>query len=399
MIGTADIPCQIAVLPASGESNWESNWMEAIASRLQGTLAAQHEIDRLYDPTFPLDVDAQLLPDVILAAAQPETTAILTRIAHTITNPERPILIVIDERSDGIAMEMQPADLILPPRVDVVVSALRFALRQRAEQLRLARQVDALQQQLSQTQDELQRHQRSADEISVLKNAIINTVSHELQTPMLHTKAAIGLLAEDFPAVTLIKYALEATSRLEAIITNVSQLAQSLNITLGAVIPRDAVETAIRRLSRSWQHKDNVHRVKIDIAARLSPVIADHQGLSSVLYLLIDNALKFSAEDVIVRVRGVGNEVEFRVLDFGIGMTKAQIDRIFDPFFQIDHADTRKFSGAGVGLAIVRIILDHHHSSIIVESQRSEGSIFRFRLPCAKLMPLTDYSEDHEINR
>jgi len=140
---------------------------------------------------------------------------------------------------------------------------------------------------------------------------------------------------------------------------------------------------------------DNLHRVKTDIASRLPPVIADHQGLSSVLYLLIDNALKFSTEEVIVRVRGIDSEVEFCVLDFGIGMTKAQIERIFDPFFQIDHADTRKFSGAGIGLAIVRIILEHHHSSVIVESQRSKGSIFRFRLPCAKLMPLAHHSEDH----
>ncbi len=389
MIGIADIPCQIAVLPAAVEPKLK----ETIASKLRGTLAAQHEIDRLCDPAFPLD--SQHLPDVVLAAAQPEAAAILNRIAHTITNPERPLLVMLDESFDEIAIETQPADLILPPRVDVVVSALRLALHQRAEQRRLARQADVLQQQLSQTQDELERHQRSSEEISVLKNAIINTVSHELQTPMLHIKAAIGLLAEDYPAATLVKYALEATARLEAVITNVSQLAQSLNITLGAVMPRDAVETALRRLNRSWQHMDNLHRVKTDMASRLPPVIADHQGLSSVLYLLIDNALKFSTEEVIVRVRGIDSEVEFCVLDFGIGMTKAQIERIFDPFFQIDHADTRKFSGAGIGLAIVRIILEHHHSSVIVESQRSKGSIFRFRLPCAKLMPLAHHSEDH----
>jgi signal transduction histidine kinase len=389
MIGIADIPCQIAVLPAAVEPNFK----ETIASKLRGTLAAQHEIDRLCDPAFPLD--SQHLPDVVLAAAQPEAAAILNRIAHTITNPERPLLVMLDESFDEIAIETQPADLILPPRVDVVVSVLRLALHQRAEQRRLARQADVLQQRLSQIQDELERHQRSSEEISVLKNAIINTVSHELQTPMLHIKAAIGLLAEDYPAATLVKYALEATARLEAVITNVSQLAQSLNITLGAVMPRDAVETALRRLNRSWQHMDNLHRVKTDIASRLPPVIADHQGLSSVLYLLIDNALKFSTEEVIVRVRGIDSEVEFCVLDFGIGMTKAQIERIFDPFFQIDHADTRKFSGAGIGLAIVRIILEHHHSSVIVESQRSKGSIFRFRLPCAKLMPLAHHSEDH----
>ena len=389
MIGIADIPCQIAVLPAAVEPKLK----ETIASKLRGTLAAQHEIDRLCDPAFPLD--SQHLPDVVLAAAQPEAAAILNRIAHTITNPERPLLVMLDESFDEIAIETQPADLILPPRVDVVVSALRLALHQRAEQRRLARQADVLQQQLSQTQDELERHQRSSEEISVLKNAIINTVSHELQTPMLHIKAAIGLLAEDYPAATLVKYALEATARLEAVITNMSQLAQSLNITLGAVMPRDAVETALRRLNRSWQHMDNLHRVKTDMASRLPPVIADHQGLSSVLYLLIDNALKFSTEEVIVRVRGIDSEVEFCVLDFGIGMTKAQIERIFDPFFQIDHADTRKFSGAGIGLAIVRIILEHHHSSVIVESQRSKGSIFRFRLPCAKLMPLAHHSEDH----
>lgn len=388
MIGTDDIICQIAVLPGT----FEPKWKEAIDSELQGCLAAHCKIDPLRDPAYPLD--PQRLPDVILAAAQPEAKAILDRIARTIAPSERPLLVMIAEGFDEIAFETWPADLILPPRLDVIVSALRFALRQRAEQRRLARQADALRQQLSQTRDKLKQHQRSADEISVLKNAIINTVSHELQTPMLHIKAAIGLLEEDYPSVMLVKYALEATARLEAIITNVSQLAQSLNIALGPVIPRDAVETALRRLSRSWQHKDHLHRVKTDIASRLPPVIADHQGLSSVLYLLIDNALKFSTEEVIVRVQGIGSEVEFCVLDFGIGMTKAQIERIFDPFVQIDHADTRKFSGAGVGLAIVRIILDHHHSSVVVESQRSKGSIFRFRLPRAKHMPSTQHSED-----
>jgi signal transduction histidine kinase len=100
---------------------------------------------------------------------------------------------------------------------------------------------------------------------------------------------------------------------------------------------------------------------------------------------LIDNGLKFSPNGgaVIVTATCLENGVEIAVKDQGIGVDEDQIERIFQEFYQVEQGTTRRFGGAGTGLAIVKLILDRMGVAIKVESRREAGSRFSFVLPFA----------------
>jgi signal transduction histidine kinase len=114
-------------------------------------------------------------------------------------------------------------------------------------------------------------------------------------------------------------------------------------------------------------------------------MMADKQGLGTVLQLLLDNGLKFSEENVEVTAEQVGDKVRIAIRDYGIGIAQDQREKIFDTFYQVDSSATRRYGGTGVGLAIVRLILERHQIQVKVDSVVGQGSTFWFLMPVADL--------------
>ena len=273
---------------------------------------------------------------------------------------------------------VQSADLIISP--DWLPATLPAALKLHAENHALRQSVAAAAERAHRRDAE---HKRSTAEIHLLKNAIVRTVSHELRTPMLQVKAAVAMLVDEQVEEHsgLVDYAMRATTRLENVIKNVTQLAESLEIDLQPAQVSDSVAQAVRNLRRSWEHQNHVDRIEIDVPNDLPFVFADKQGIGIVLQLLLDNALKFSNLSVKVTAKPTDEGILVAVHDSGIGIDPDQIETIFDLFYQIDHTETRRFGGVGVGLTIVRLILEQHHATIKVESTLKKGSVFSFTLP------------------
>lgn len=239
----------------------------------------------------------------------------------------------------------------------------------------------SLKQRVTRLEASLRKQKRRVDEMAVLKNAIVRNVSHELRTPLLQVKSAVSLIGEDVEDEKLLTYARNATARLETHVKNITMLGSSLDIRPSPIILRDAVEYARRNLRRVWEHHDETDRIRPELAPNLPPVLADKQGLSTVLQLLLDNAIKFSEKEVEVLARQEGDTVQIAVRDYGIGIASDQLQAIFETFYQVDSSSTRRYGGAGVGLAIVNLILDNHDTTIYVESTPGEGSTFSFGLP------------------
>lgn len=238
-----------------------------------------------------------------------------------------------------------------------------------------------------QCRTQLKTLRQTKNEINLLKNAIVRNVSHELKTPLLQVKSAVALIAEDTDD-TLTQMAVTATARLETIVKNITLLADSLNGNLGPVLVSESIDQAMRNLRRSWEHKNDFQRIEVHIDEALPPVFADRQGLGIVLQQLMDNALKFSKEkETSVEVRAIqqAQGVAIEVQDYGIGIAEDKLKQIFETFYQIDNSTTRRYGGTGVGLAIVRLILEKHNVEIRVESQLGKGSQFSFTLPIANL--------------
>lgn len=217
----------------------------------------------------------------------------------------------------------------------------------------------------------------------LLKTMIVKTVSHELRTPLLQVKSAVALLAEDSAdRERLLAYAAESISRLEHVVANITRLAESLEISPEPVFPSEIVAHTLKLLRRSWDWRDKADRVIVQAAPDVTPISCDRQAISVALQLLLDNALKFSSETVrfLVQPNGIGG-MDFVVADNGIGIPPNFRDRIFEPFFQVDQAIARRYGGSGVGLAIVRLILDRHRVKINIDSTPGQGSTFSFALP------------------
>jgi len=233
-------------------------------------------------------------------------------------------------------------------------------------------------------------------ESDAMKSQLLSTVSHELRTPLASIKGfATTLLRQDvkWDEATqrdFLRIIEEETDRLAEIIDNLLDMSQ---IEAGAL--RIAKEpTQLRQLIREvvdeMRMRTEAHYFVVDLPAELPRVLIDPRRIRQVLHNLIGNAIKYTKGGQITvacEVEG-GNQGELghvlvSVTDQGEGIQPQFIDRIFERFFQVDGASTRRVGGSGLGLSISRGIVEAHGGKIWVESVVGRGSTFRFTLPLA----------------
>ena len=127
----------------------------------------------------------------------------------------------------------------------------------------------------------------------------------------------------------------------------------------------------------------NVYDQNISVYARYDRVIAsaDEQKMKQLLFILLDNALKYSTSSIELHVGYENDHIFLTVKDHGIGIPKEDIPHIFDRFYRVDKARNRETGGAGLGLAIAKRIVDSHRGNIDVVSKEGEGTSFTVTLP------------------
>jgi two-component system phosphate regulon sensor histidine kinase PhoR len=126
-------------------------------------------------------------------------------------------------------------------------------------------------------------------------------------------------------------------------------------------------------------------QIHVNLQENAPPVRGDGAQLGEVLQNLVDNALQYtpSGGQIAVQARSNGQEVDFTVIDTGIGIPESDLERIFERFYRVDAARSREAGGTGLGLAIARHIVDAHSGRIWVESAVGHGSRFHFSIPRA----------------
>jgi len=222
------------------------------------------------------------------------------------------------------------------------------------------------------------------------KSEFIATVNHELRTPLTSLKGALDLIksgvAGKLPdkAGGLIDVADRSSARLGYLINNLldAEKIEKGNIVSGMerVDISHVIEDAIREMSSHSMTRKN----RIYSFGTASPVcvMGDRDRLFQVVENLLSNALKFSNDGDIVEVAIVREKTMVRVSvkDFGIGMPEDIRARIFDRFTQADSTDHRKAGGVGLGLSIVKAIIDDHGGTINCVSEVGKGTTFSFCL-------------------
>jgi signal transduction histidine kinase len=297
--------------------------------------------------------------------------------------------------AEQLALALGADDTLeLPWRPTESLPRLRSLLRLHRQNERLRQQNHQLRQELAERELRLKVAQTTSQEYSLLRDSIVHNAVHEMSTPLLQVKSSISMLdsalrdvSEENNLATMLDFAKQALTRLENVLENFRHLARSLDLSVEPMQVEDSISLAMRALSRRWSSANKVQRVRTQIADDLPTVLSDKQAIAQVLQQLIDNALKFSPDEQPVEViaQRTADGVRLSVRDRGIGMEADQTERIFKEFYQTDSGSQRRFSGSGIGLAIVKLILERLGVPIQVESQLNVGSTFSFTLKAAPL--------------
>lgn len=238
---------------------------------------------------------------------------------------------------------------------------------------------------------ELQKALERLSELSQMKANFISNVSHELRTPLTHVKGYLELMITGSlgPVTEEQKHALDvsqkSTARLEEMINDLIMFSLTskgeLSIKQVATDIRRLANLAVKAATEKAAGRDvTVHSV---LEENLPFVQADSQKIAWVFSQLLDNGIKFTPAGgrVVLNIKQeMSNLVVISVTDTGIGIPPARIDEVFEPFHQLDDTSTRRYSGAGLGLSLVRQIVEAHGSMLDVQSTEGHGTTFRFPL-------------------
>ncbi|NHM27745.1 hypothetical protein G7K71_12300 [Desulfofundulus sp. TPOSR] len=235
---------------------------------------------------------------------------------------------------------------------------------------------------------------------SRLKSEFLASMSHELRTPLnaiigfaqVLQKQYYGPLTEK--QSTYVEYILTSGQHLLSLINDILDLSKieagKMELDLSPVSIHEVIQNSLlmvrerakrHGITLSWQ-----------VAEDVPQVTADERKMKQIIYNLLTNAVKFTPEGGSVRVtarlaadggeKAAGSYVEISVTDTGIGIPLSEQERIFEPFVQLESGHARQYEGTGLGLALVRRLVELHGGRIRVYSEgEGKGSTFSFTLP------------------
>lgn len=225
--------------------------------------------------------------------------------------------------------------------------------------------------------------------VEQLKDDLVSTVSHELRTPLASLRGFVELLlVREFSPSQQRQYLTimqKETIRLSTLINDFLDLQriesgrQSYHLESIDLVPL-LHEALVLFASHKTSHVFHIHAPDSPLAVR-----AEADRIQQVLANLLANAVKFSPNGGTIRLEAERQEkfVIVQISDEGIGIAAEMIPQLFQKFFRADNAATRKIGGTGLGLALVKQIIEAHGGQVWVESTGGKGSTFSFSLPVA----------------
>ncbi len=251
-----------------------------------------------------------------------------------------------------------------------------------------------LEQRVRERTAELQKALSKLSELNTLKSNFIASISHELRTPLTHLKGYLDLLSdgslgqlnsEQQDAMSVL---VRAEEKLEQLIEDLIRFSLAVRgeftLNLKFLDMGNLVRDAVNRAMNLAKAKGTL--LETSLGDGLPLVSVDQEKMTWVLFQLLDNAIKFTPSGGHVKISASAGEsgVTVSVADNGIGIPADRIEEIFEPFHQLDSSDKRRYGGTGLGLALVRRILEAHGSLIQVQSEVGRGSFFQYTLPSGK---------------
>ena len=227
-------------------------------------------------------------------------------------------------------------------------------------------------------------------ELDRMKTEFISTAAHELRTPLTGILgfAELLLTGDDLTQDSRRRYTEHIVSQARALSRIVGDLLDISRIESGQPLPMNKgpcdLAQLVRELVAAYREQSPRHRFEVALQEAPVPLIADADKIREVLENILQNAVRYSPEGGVIRITGEGGEAFYRlaVADQGIGMSADEVARIFDKFYRA-NASTTAQGGLGLGMSIVKQIVEAHGGRIWVESEAGRGTVVQFLLPCS----------------
>lgn len=215
----------------------------------------------------------------------------------------------------------------------------------------------------------------------------VSDASHELKTPLTVIDSYVTLLKRwGHRKPEVMDEAIEAlsseTERMKSLIQQLLTLAKDESdgqVKLKKIDLVALCRSTVERFRQTYEREIDVQTITPHVYA-----VADEQKMKQVLYILLDNALKYSVDKVTVKVGSQEDAVYIAVEDRGQGIPAKDIPHIFDRFYRVDKTRSRETGGTGLGLSIAKSLVRAQHGEISVQSEEHRGTEFTVTLPAAE---------------
>ena len=259
-------------------------------------------------------------------------------------------------------------------------------------------------------------YSKKLEEMSRLKEEFFANMSHEFRTPLTVILGALQMLSCIDPSADPKEFQVKTTKYLAIMKQNCHRLVKLINNLLDVTrinsdylllcLQNIDIVALVKEITMSVSDYVSQKKLSLQFSSNVKEKIisVDIDKIERILLNLLSNAVKFTLEGnkIFVSLKDKGSYVEIRVKDTGIGIPQEKLDIIFERFRQVDNVLTRKNEGSGLGLSLVKSLVEMHNGKISVKSRVGKGTEFIIIFPVS---PSSDFSQtpstlphDRDIN-
>jgi two-component system phosphate regulon sensor histidine kinase PhoR len=225
-----------------------------------------------------------------------------------------------------------------------------------------------------------------------IRQDFVANVSHELRTPISSIKGYAetlldGAIDDKENAKDFIEIIHSDSERLASLINDILDLSKiesgELKLGIQPISLTPIIKKVVKLLTK--QAKAKGVKIELDVSNTVCKVMADKERIAQVVLNLLDNAIKYNKLNgkVTISYKEDKKLLKVNITDTGLGIPAKDLDRIFERFYRADRARSREIGSTGLGLSIVKHIIEAHGGAVSVESIPDDGSVFSFTLPKA----------------